>query len=361
MSEFSDLQLAAFHQLPGCSWTILRALVRADLFSVPMEQWSAEQLQPLGLHREQLDWIETHRNEINIQTTKEILQQNVITIIPIDHPHYPFLLKEISSPPAVLYVRGEIAALHVPALAVVGTRRPSAYGLQGVRHLVKPVAQQLCIISGLALGIDAAAHQAALDVAGPTVAVLGTGVDRIYPWENQSLANQILKHHGAIISEFPLGSAPERHHFPQRNRIIAGLAKATLLIEAGPRSGALITTKYALAENREVLAMPGSIFSERSIGVNNWLRLGAKAVTTPADILEVYQLTQGQLPAFVATSPRTETAAIILSLLTNEPIHIDELVEKSRLDTSVVSAALSLLEIDGLIRHHGGMFYSRPA
>lgn len=289
-----------------------------------------------------------------------ILNLDGISIITLGDPHYPYLLSQIPSPPPVLYVRGNVEALHRTSLAVVGTRKPSPYGLAVTKTLLEPVVRAgITIVSGLALGIDGQAHKMAVQHHSATVAVLGCGVDTIYPWDHRQLAGDILASSGAIISEFPLGAEPERHHFPKRNRIISGLSKAVLLVEAGEKSGALITAKFAVDQNREVLAVPGNITSPQSIGPLNWLRLGATPVTSAADILRVFDVsTETPQPVITSYVPQTETERNIIEVLALGPLHVDELTEKSRLDNSVVSATLTLLEINGAIHHLGGLVYS---
>lgn len=283
-----------------------------------------------------------------------------ISIIQLGDPQYPYLLSQIPSPPPVLYVRGNIEALHRTSLAVVGTRKPSPYGLSVTKTLLEPVVQAgVTVVSGLALGIDGQAHKIAVQHKAPTVAVLGCGGDTIYPWDHRQLAEDILANGGAIISEFPLGAEPERHHFPQRNRIISGLSKAVLLVEAGEKSGALITAKFAVEQNRDVLVVPGNITSPESVGPLNWLKLGATPVTSATDILRVFDISNNvSAPVTPMYIPNSESEEIIINILAGGPLHIDELTEKSRLDNSVVSATLTLLEMNGAIHHLGGLVYS---
>lgn len=260
----------------------------------------------------------------------------------------------------MLYLRGSVEVLTRPMLAVVGTRRPTAYGLAVTSTLLLPVVRAgTIIVSGLALGIDGQAHRVAIQNEVPTVAVLGCGVDVVYPWEHRKLADQIIAGGGTIISEFPLGARPERHHFPQRNRIISGLCPAVLLVEAGEKSGALITAKFALAQNREILAVPGPITSSCSLGPLHWIALGARPVITAADILDALGLVNNY--PVTSSEPRVSTdphEQSILQLLATGPRHIDDLARESRLDSSVISASLSLLEIRGWVEHLGAMYYS---
>ena len=272
---------------------------------------------------------------------------------------YPRLLKEIFKPPA-LYVRGNFNKADDFALAVVGTRKPTYYGQQTADKIVYDLAQSgLTIISGLALGVDTIVHKTTLKAGGRTIAVLGAGVDdkSLYPQENRKLALKIEKS-GAVISEYTLGTSAKPGYFPQRNRIISGLALGTLVIEAGFKSGALITAHCALDQNREVFCVPGSIFSEKSAGANNLIKLGAKLVTSAKDILEELNLTQSlklfETKKIIADSPEE---AKILKFLNHEPKHIDELLKQTKLDAAVISATLSLMEIRNKIKNIGGGNY----
>ncbi|MFH1392749.1 MAG: DNA-processing protein DprA [bacterium] len=272
---------------------------------------------------------------------------------------YPRLLKEIFKPP-VLYVRGGFKKADNSAIAIVGTRTPTHYGKQVAHKLAYDLAQSgLTIISGLALGIDTIAHKTALEAHGRTIAVLGSGIDdkSFYPQENKKLALEIEKS-GAVISEYPAGTSAKPGYFPQRNRIVAGLCLGTLIIEAGYKSGALITAHCALDQNREVFCVPGSIFSEKSAGANNLIKLGAKLVTSAKDVLEELNLTQ-TLKLFAAEKiiPDNKEEAKILKFLNHEPKHIDELIKKTKLSPAVLSAAISMMEIKAKIKNIGGGNY----
>lgn len=272
---------------------------------------------------------------------------------------YPKLLKEIYKPPA-LYIRGEFKPSDEFSLAVVGTRRLTSYGQQVAPQIVYDLAKAgLTIVSGLAVGIDTLAHQAALEAKGRTIAVLGSGIDdkSIYPFCNKKLAQKIIQS-GALISEFEPGTPPLAQHFPSRNRIISGLSLGVLVIEAGFRSGALITARCALDQDREVFAIPGSIFSEKSQGPNNLIKMGAKMVIEANDILE--ELNLSQTIEFIETKkivPETVEEAKILKLLSHEPIHIDQLTKQVNLNVSQVNSAIIMMEMKGMIRNLGGMNY----
>jgi DNA processing protein len=356
----SNNLIAAVHCLPAVNHTLMTALIQGDFFARDIKTWKREELIRAGLPGKRAEEVFYQLPQINVEQAARAMMVNNVQLITINSPAYPPQLTNIPSPPPVLYVRGNVKALSYPSLAVVGTRRPTPYGLQVTRQLLEPVVQRgLTIVSGLALGIDGAAHRVALTAKKPTVAVLGSGVDNIYPWEHRQLATDIIANQGAIISEFPLGAEPERFHFPQRNRIISGLAKAVLLVEAGEKSGALITAKFAVDQNREVLVVPGNITSPQSIGPLNWLKLGATPITCTTDIFHALTIDNSPTAAApVLYQPQSSAEAIIIQLLSQNNLHIDELIEKSRLDNSVVSATLSLLEINGAINHLGGHIYS---
>jgi len=302
------------------------------------------------------------RSDINPDLELEKVEKENIKVITIKDEKYPKLLKEIFSPPALLYVKGNLENLNQQFnLAVVGTRKFSNYGQQITAELVKPLAQNgFTITSGLALGIDALAHQAALEVHGKTIAVLGSGIDQqsIYPASNRFLAKNILDNDGTIVTEFPIGMLPLKHNFPTRNRIIAGLSLGTLVIEAAESSGALITAYCSLEQNREVFAVPGSLFNRNSMGTHKLIQRGAKLVTSYQDILD--ELNLREVKNYVANQkilPQTLEEKIIMENLAKDPKHIDQIIKESNLTTSVVCSTLSLMEMKGLIKNLGGQNY----
>lgn len=324
-------------------------------------QANAQALQQAGLEEETVQEILIKHHEINLDQEWENLTKEKIQAITIKDALYPKLLKEIFNPPALLYYRGDLKADDEFAVAIVGTRQLSNYGRQATLEIAGELARQnITIISGLALGIDALAHQAALEAKSRTIAVLGSSVDNqsIYPAANRFLAEGIIAGGGAVISEFPIGTIPMPFHFPQRNRIIAGLALGTLVVEAGELSGALITARFALEQNREVFAVPGSIYNPGSLGPNNLIKMGAKTVTTARDILETLNLTQ--VTQFIETkkiSPDTKEEEILLKYLSREPIHIDKLVRDSDLAIAQASSTLLMMEMKGKVRNLGGQNY----
>jgi DNA processing protein len=257
---------------------------------------SAKQLENLGIKNDLINEFVSWRKSFNLETAEKIIKEENIGFITWHDKNYPFLLKEIYSPPYVLFFKGNLELIKENnlnnCLAVVGPRKNSPLADKTINHLLpKIVKSNLTIVSGLALGVDKMAHEIAISLKGKTIAILGTGLAEkvFYPKENLSLYQEIIKSNNLIISEFPPLISARAQNFPQRNRLISGLSKATLVIEAPKRSGALITTSRALEQNREVLAVPGNIFSEFYVGSNNLIKLGAKVITNPDDILEIYE------------------------------------------------------------------------
>lgn len=268
---------------------------------------------------------------------------------------YPPALLEIPDPPNVLYVRGKPALLKQRGLGVVGSRNATPQGLRTAEQFARTLAGEgLCIISGLALGIDAAAHRGALAAGGATVAVIGTGADRVYPARNHELALAIAEH-GAIVSEFPLGTPGIAANFPRRNRIIAGLSRGVLVVEAATESGSLITARLAGEQGREVFAIPGSIHSPVARGCHKLIRQGAKLVETAADVLEEL----GELPAATTMPPAPGDAHPLLAAIGHDPCSLDELVERSELAAEKLLPELLTLELAGQIAVLPGNRYQR--
>jgi DNA processing protein len=283
---------------------------------------------------------------------------------------YPDLLRQIPDPPLLLYVKGDVSAAANP-IAVVGSRRATRYGMAASQRLSAQLAAAgIAVVSGLALGIDTAAHKGALMAGGKTVAVLGSGLLRIYPPENEDLFHQIVQN-GAVISEFALTAAPEARHFPQRNRIISGLSRGVVVVEAAARSGALITARLAAEQNREVFAVPGSIQSAMSGGTHLLIQQGAKLVAQVSDILEeIVPLLNGprtfekNVSDPPSAQPTTELAGLtaqeanIYRLLEPYPIHIDALARQLNMAPGALAAALLTLELKGLAVQQPGMNFA---
>lgn len=279
--------------------------------------------------------------------------QHILTLADADYP--PALL-EIADPPSVLYVRGNPALLRTRGLAMVGSRNATPQGQQTAESFARALAGTgLVIISGLALGIDAAAHRGALAVGGQTVAVIGTGADRIYPARNRDLAIAIAEH-GAIVSEFPLGTPAIAANFPRRNRIISGLARGVLVVEAAPESGSLITARLAGEQGREVFAIPGSIHSPVARGCHKLIKQGAKLVETAGDVLE--ELGDIAEPARQVEAD-SSTEAPLLAALGHDPCSLDELVERTGLSTEQLLGELLAFELAGQLATLPGNRYQR--
>ncbi|WP_374406559.1 DNA-processing protein DprA [Hydrogenophaga sp.] len=277
-------------------------------------------------------------------------------LVTLGDPHYPASLLQTSDPPLMLYVQGRIDTLaHPRQLAIVGSRNPTPQGENNAREFARSLAQaDVCIVSGLALGIDGAAHAGALDGGGSTIAVVGTGLDTVYPKRHEALARRIAGH-GAIVSEYPLGTPPLAANFPQRNRIIAGLSQGTLVVEAAVRSGSLITARLAGEQGREVFAIPGSIHAPQSRGCHALIRQGAKLVESAQDILEDLRLVTPSSAATPADVPVAEEDSL-LDAMGFDPVGLDALQARTGLDTARLQARLLELELEGkLDRLPGGL------
>ncbi|MBI3741695.1 MAG: DNA-protecting protein DprA [Chloroflexi bacterium] len=350
-----------FNLIPQIGPIKLRRLL--DYFGDLAVAWTAgaHELAQAGLDKRALENFLTTRHTLDLDAELEKIQRAGIRALTWDDSEYPRRLKEISNPPIVLYVKGEIISEDEWAIAIVGTRRPTAYGREVTRQIATDlVNNHITIISGLARGIDSEAHRAALDARGRTLAVIGCGLDIIYPPENKKLTEQIIAQ-GALISEYPLGTAPEASNFPPRNRIISGLALGVLLTEGDFDTGARITIEYALEQDRETFAIPGSIFRKESNAGNKFIQEGeAKLVTSARDILEELNLTQIEQHQEVRTTiPENETEFALLKHLSFEPMHVDELRRESGLPIAVVSSTLALMELKGIIKQTGAMNYVR--
>lgn len=284
-----------------------------------------------------------------------------IRAVPQTDAEYPHLLLQIKDPPRTLYVRGDLSCLQAPCLAVVGTRKMTPYGKAVLGELIPPLAAAgITIVSGLALGVDGEAHRQTVLAGGRTVAVLGSGIRPVdvTPVCHGQLAEEIVLRGGALVSEYPDGTPSLPYHFPTRNRILSGLCRATLVVEASIKSGTLITARHALDQGRDVLAVPGDILRESAGGPNLLIGDGARPVTSTADILDA--LGVGAQPVSDAArpaSPLTDAARALLPHLSREPVHIDALARAAKLPAAVVSEALLIMELRGQVRHLGGQLY----
>lgn len=264
---------------------------------------------------------------------------------------FPAMLRDIASPPKLLYALGQIPEL--PMIAIVGTRRPTNYGRSTTYRIASELARAgFCIVSGLALGIDTIAHQAAIDAGGRTLAILGCGLDRPYPRVNANLFKQIVQSGGGAISEYQQGTEAYKSNFPARNRIIAGLSLATVVTEADAKSGSLITANFALQANRMVMAVPGNITSLRSAGPNNLIRNGAQLITNAGDILATLGMVSPNLQK-VKIKADSKEEALIMDLLGSQPLSTQQLIDQTSIDAVSLASIISLMEITGKIRNLG--------
>jgi DNA processing protein len=350
----------AFNRVPGIGPTRLTALI--EVCGTIEEAWRApiQRLKEAGLDRRTLESLLAVRRTLDLEAEWQKIQRQKIQVITWDDLDYPHNLRQTPHPPPVLYVRGELTSQDTCAVALVGTRRASAYGREVAYTLAKELVQHgVTIVSGLALGIDAIAHQAALEAGGRTVAVLGSGVDQIYPSSNRALAQEMMKH-GAIVSEYPVGTKPEATNFPPRNRIISGLSLCVIVVEAGQRSGALITASFAAEQGREVFAVPGSILHPGSVGCNQLIQNGATPLLSVDDVLSQLELdrviAQSEARQTVTPDP---TESELLKFLSGEPKHVDELVQEVTFAASQINSLLIMMELKGLVRQVGSMRYVR--
>lgn len=336
-------------------------------FGSARDAWEATPAgwQAAGLDTRTVASLEQQRRRIEPQAEVDRLLKLHVGALRLVDPAYPRLLREIPLPPPVLYVRGALAPQDEWAVGIVGTRRATPYGRQMTEKLAGELARQaITIVSGLARGIDTVAHMAALAAGGRTLAVLGCGPDLVYPPENAKLAARIVEN-GAILTEFPVGTQPEAGNFPARNRLISGLSLGILVTEAPETSGALITTRFAAEQGRDVFAVPGNITSRGSVGANRLIQDGAKLVLAVEDILSELNLhlapQQMEMLELRETLPENASEARLLTLLdaSDDPSHIDALCRASGMPVAEVSGTLVMLELKGLVRLVGPMTYVR--
>lgn len=350
-----------FNYVSGIGPAKAQALLGA--FGSLEKAWKApdHELRRLGLENRALQSLNEVRSNFDLDNYVRQVEESGVTVLTWESEAYPELLREIPASPPLIFVRGGFEPVDRWAVSVVGTRRLSAYGRQVTRELVAGLARNgVTIVSGLARGIDAVAHRTALEEGGRTIAVMACGIDKIYPPEHRDLAREIAGGRGAIVSDYPFGAEPESAHFPARNRIISGLSLGVLVVEAGNKSGALITSRFALEQNREVFAVPGNINSPVSVGTNRLIQQGGKLVTRVEDILEELNLKMvaEQAVANVVLPESAEEAALI-SQLSSQPLHVDELGRLTGLPSSLVSSTLTIMELKGMVQQVGGMNYVR--
>ncbi len=324
------------------------------------DAWGAAptELKKAGLDRNAVQAVTTWQPKISPDEEMEKLARYGVKVFTYKDEAYPARLKEIYDYPPLLYVRGELLPQDEWCLAVVGTRRATVYGRQVTEEIVADLAQsKITVVSGLARGIDTVAHQAALDAGGRSLAIFACGLDSVYPSENAALARRVMQQ-GALISEYPLGTRPRADNFPRRNRIMSGLSLGVLVVEADETSGAMITARFALEQNREVFAIPGSILSPASRGTNHLIQEGAKLVRDYTDILEELNLmTIARQMEMKEILPASDTESMLLKQLGAEPTHIDEVCRSSGLPVATVSSTLAMMELKGLVKQMGPMSY----
>jgi len=349
-------------EYPRSAWKLIKKYPRLGLLST----LTIEEIESVQLESAVKKKLFSSMLRAKVSRVMEKAARLGVTMISIDDDRYPPRLREIYDPPFLLYAQGEVSLLHQPGVALVGTRQASLYGQRIAEELAEDLASRgVVIISGLAKGIDAAAHQGALR-RGTTIAVFGSSLDWIYPRQNRSLAAKIAEQ-GLLLSEYPFGTRPARFHFPLRNRIIAGLSLACVVIEAAQRSGSLITARLALDQNREVMAVPGNVTSVTSQGTNWLIRSGAKLVQTGEDVVEelpepwrselMIKTSQYQPEEF---PPLTSEEEMIYSrLYLDEPRYVDELIEETNRSASELLALLLNLELKGYVQPLAGKYFVR--
>ena len=349
-----------FHLVPGIGATRLARLV--DYFGSLERAWNATPvaLRASGLGERALDSLVTTRSRLSLDDEMLRVERAGVHLLTLADDNYPRLLREITSPPTVLYVRGSLTPEDENAVAIVGTRRVTSYGREMSRRFGMELAVSgVTVVSGLARGVDGIAHAAALDAGGRTIAVLGCGLDTIYPPEHRALAERIVEH-GALVSEFSLGTTPEAANFPVRNRIISGLSLGIVVIEAPMKSGALITSNFAGDQGRTVFAVPGSALSNASAGTIQLLLDGATVAANVNDVLSALELGTRQVEMETRQLlPSTELERTLLLQLTGEPKHIDEIALETGFHIGTLSAQLLQMQLKGLVRNVGTQHYVR--
>ncbi len=319
------------------------------------------ELQTAGIEPEIVEIFLKHRDNLNLEKEQATLEAHGISLITCDDAAYPKLLLQIEKFPSLLYCRGVMPSNEELCLAVVGTRMITTYGRLVTPRLVEPLVDAgATIVSGMAFGVDGAAHTVAVEKGRRTIAILGGGLDdkSLYPKAHTLLAEKILENQGALLSEYPPGTPNFKQNFVARNRIISGMSVATVVIECDLKSGSLITAKYALEQNRNVYAVPGPIYSQQSQGPNNLIKMGAKLITEANDVLEDLNLkTLPQQQQVQTLFGDTKEETILLKLLNHEPVIINELIKQSGLEAGAVTSTLTFLEMKGKIRNLGGQQY----
>ncbi|KAB2855252.1 MAG: DNA-protecting protein DprA, partial [Anaerolineae bacterium] len=352
-----------FNLVKGIGPSRLRALW--VYFDHNMEAaWNADpqELLSAGLGEQALNTFLKFRKEPNLDPIFDKIQRAHAHICTLDDDEYPTLLREVPDGPPLLYIRGRIFPEDDLALAMVGTRKASTYGLEIARRIATAMAHAgVTVISGLARGLDTVSHESALAAGGRTIAVMGNGIDQLYPSENRALATKIVEEGlGAIVTEYPPGTPPLAENFPARNRIISGLSLGVLIVEAPKSSGALLTAQAALDQGREVFAIPGNITSPNSEGTNSLIQDGAKLVMRPEDILEELKMSRYTLQTKQAVKsivPDSPEEVRLLEIIALEPVHLDDISIQSGLPIHQVASMMTVMELKGLVQTVGAMMF----
>lgn len=363
-----DAQLAekrywiGLNLIPNLTPKTFRILL--DHFASPRQIWEAplEKLREIPGFERSAARFARHRERVDWENELREIERRGLSVITIADREYPKSLRAIETPPPVLYLKGALIGKDELAIAIVGTRKPSSYGLMIAEKLAKELGELgFTIVSGMALGVDTAAHQGALKAGARTLAVLGGGFSKIYPQENRHLLHEITQS-GSVMTEFPIQTSPDRWTFPRRNRIISGLSRGTVVVEAPRKSGALITAKYALDQGREVFAVPGPITGRGSEGTHRLIQQGAKLVTDVDDILEEFVDLRETLGSRAARPGErrpelSQLEARVLEVLEFEPLHFNDVVERAEISPSEASYALFQLIMKELVKELNGKRY----
>lgn len=359
------LYVAALDSIYGFGYKTVLMVI--NYFDTAKRAWNAteKELRDSGCPEKVVERLIFGRKKVNLEKMYDKILAQGINLVTIFDPEYPQELKYIQNPPAVLYVKGNLPGDSKINIAVVGTRTATVYGIKTARRISAQLARRnICVVSGMARGIDTSAHKGAIEAEGRTIAVLGCGIDVVYPPENRVLAKDI-RQHGAVISEFPLGTPPDKGNFPVRNRIISGLSRGVVVVEAPLRSGALITADFALDQGREVFAVPGPVFSRSSEGCNQLIKDGAKLVQGVEDILEgiwdvstVEMMGGGISTEFEKEKKRDPETEKILNLLAGGPAFLDELCSHSGISPAEMNIVITKLELEGLVSKSGGRIFA---
>lgn len=361
MDNYEKAALVAIHSIKGMGNRSLWRIKETFGSFQSILSTDSEQLKAIKLPDEVIKAVADLRESGKLELELEKISKQAVKVMTFEDEDYPQLLRNISNPPYVLYAQGNISLAGDLCLAMVGSRNATPYGKMAARKFsLELVQNNITVVSGMARGIDTEAHLGALEGKGPTIAVLGSGLDVIYPPENQRLFKQICEN-GLVLSEFPLSTAPEAGNFPARNRIISGLSRGVIVVEAMEKSGALITADFALEQGRDVFAVPGPINSKTSEGTNNLIKQGAKLITSVEDVLEEYFFHNNEKELYSIKQPKLlmldKNEEIIVECIESQPVHFDDILAVTGLEIGVLSTILLKLEFEGIIKSLPGNSY----